>query len=48
MKPYQNWIMNEKTGEWEPPKEKPNDNFYWDEEKKDWIDLIKEKEKEIK
>lgn len=37
-KPYPSWILNGVT--WEAPKEKPEGNYYWDEEKLDWVELV--------
>jgi hypothetical protein len=37
-KPFPSWSFNEKTWEWEAPKPRPEgENFYWDEDKKDWL-----------
>lgn len=32
-KPYESWVINESTCDWEPPIPEPNDNnfYYWDE-----------------
>ena len=41
-KPFarQKWVLNEKTANWMPPKDMPNDGkFYiWDDEASDWIE----------
>jgi hypothetical protein len=39
-KPYNSWVLNEETCQWEAPKEKPTDaKYYWDEEKLDWVEI---------
>ena len=37
-KPYNTWILNEFTCNWEPPISKPNDNnvYYWNESTQTW------------
>lgn len=37
--PFNSWILNDDTFEWEPPIAYPNDNdeYYWDENTKQWI-----------
>ncbi len=37
-KPYNTWILNESTCNWEPPISKPNDNnvYYWNESNQTW------------
>ena len=37
-KPYNSWILNPTTFDWEAPIEKPNKLCYWDEETLSWID----------
>lgn len=41
-KPFESWILNEITADWEPPVPKPDDgNFYeWDEEILSWVSPI--------
>jgi hypothetical protein len=37
-KPFPSWKLNEKSWEWGAPKPQPESgNFYWDEEKKEWL-----------
>jgi hypothetical protein len=37
-KPYDSWILNEETCQWEPPIKNPNNPEYsWDENIKNWI-----------
>ena len=36
-KEYDSWILNEETCRWDPPKEKPEGNYFWDEQVKDWV-----------
>ena len=35
--PYPSWVLN--GANWEAPKEKPEGNYFWDEDKLDWIEL---------
>lgn len=37
-KPYQSWILNKETGQWEAPSLLPNDgkNYVWQEETNSW------------
>ncbi len=37
--PYPSWILNEDETEWVAPIEKPNGNYYWNEETLNWIEL---------
>jgi hypothetical protein len=37
-KPYDSWILNTITFDWEAPIEKPNELCYWDEQTLSWID----------
>ena len=36
--PYESWVLNEETCQWEAPVEMPSDeqDYIWDEEKKEW------------
>ena len=38
-KPYNSWVLDEKTCIWKAPKDYPDDGkrYYWDEPKKDWV-----------
>lgn len=38
---FPSWIINENTGDWEPPIPRPQDDRLWDwnEENQEWIDL---------
>ena len=38
-KPYDSWILNENTCDWEAPKPYPNDgnDYKWDESVVDWV-----------
>ena len=40
-KSFDSWVLNEETCLWENPIPYPDDNkkYYWDEEKKKWIEL---------
>jgi hypothetical protein len=35
--PYPSWVLNETN--WEAPKERPEGDYFWDEDKLDWIEL---------
>lgn len=38
--PFPSWSLNSITGEWEAPKKVPEKgNFFWDEEKEDWLNV---------
>ena len=39
-KPYNSWVLDEKTCIWKAPKDYPDDGkrYYWDEPKKDWVE----------
>lgn len=37
-KPYESWVLNQETADWEPPVAKPEDGSYvWDESSGSWI-----------
>lgn len=37
-KPFDSWILNEETCQWEAPKPYPEEGiFYWDEQLGDWV-----------
>lgn len=38
-KPYDSWILNESTCQWDPPIAYPNDGktYYWDEDTQEWV-----------
>jgi hypothetical protein len=40
-KPFQKWILNEETCQWESPIPYPNDglNYYWDDEIGQWVEV---------
>ena len=39
-KPFESWILNEDSCQWEAPKEKPVDTKYrWNEDKLDWVKI---------
>jgi hypothetical protein len=40
-KPYQSWILNETTYQWEAPTPKPDGNYTWNEETQAW-DAVEE------
>ena len=37
--PYEQWVLNEDTAEWEPPFPQPDDgtDYYWSESDEDWV-----------
>jgi hypothetical protein len=39
-KPFESWVLNEKTCLWEAPMPKPEGRYYWDEAKKDWVKML--------
>lgn len=38
VKPYESWILNYETYEWEPPTPRPDDgyDYFWNEDSKTW------------
>lgn len=40
-KPFNSWLLNEETCNWQAPKQKPDDgeNYIWDEDLLDWIKI---------
>lgn len=37
-RPFDSWVLNEDSCQWEAPKEKPVDaKYYWNEDKLDWV-----------
>lgn len=44
--PYSSWIWNEKTFEYDPPKPKPEGDYYWNEELGDWVEVPEENEEQ--
>jgi|TARA_R100001015_G_C4538819_1_gene103339 hypothetical protein len=38
-KPYDSWVLNETTGDWDPPVAYPNDGqaYNWDENSQNWV-----------
>jgi len=42
--PYPSYTLDETTWTWQPPVPKPTNHneFYWDEQKQDWVDTIKQ------
>ena len=41
-KPFDSWILNEETAQWEAPTPKPEGDYYWDEETTSWIEATEE------
>jgi len=41
-KPYNSWILNEETCDWESPTSYPNDGktYSWNEENTEWVEII--------
>ena len=40
IKIYDSWTWNESTFDYDPPKPKPEGNFYWDEAELDWLPAL--------
>jgi hypothetical protein len=40
-KPHESWILNTETAQWQPPIEKPGDNYKWDEATISWLEIQK-------
>ncbi len=40
MKPFNNWIFNEETYNWEPPTQKPEGSYIWNDETISWVEVI--------
>ncbi len=40
-KPFESWVLNLTTGEWEPTKKRPEDGkaYKWNEESQEWFEL---------
>jgi hypothetical protein len=38
-KPFNKWVLNEQTCQWEAPVPKPEGNYYWDPEVDNWIEF---------
>ncbi len=47
-KPYDSWVLNETTADWEPPIPKPEDDqiYNWNEETQSWDLVVPEPESE--
>lgn len=45
-KPFESWVLNEETCQWESPIPKPDDEkiYEWDEETTSWLEVTEEKE----
>ena len=41
-KPFDSWILNEETAQWEAPTPRPEGDYYWDEETTSWIEATEE------
>lgn len=46
VKVYDSWTWNESTFDYDPPKPKPEGDFYWSEEELDWLPVVKRLEAE--
>ena len=44
---YESWTWNESTFDYDPPKPKPEGNFYWDEQELDWLPIPESSQTEI-
>lgn len=42
LKPFNSWILNQETAQWESPIALPNDgkNYVWEEETTSWIEVL--------
>jgi hypothetical protein len=38
-KPFDSWVLNEETAQWEAPTPKPEGSFYWDEKTISWVEI---------
>lgn len=38
-KPFNSWVLNDDTCLWEAPIPPPGDNYYWDEERLNWVEI---------
>lgn len=38
-KPFNSWVLNEETCNWEAPVPMPEGNYYWDEETTSWLEF---------
>lgn len=38
--PYPSWTLNENTLKYDPPVEKPDGNFHWNEESGSWVEYL--------
>lgn len=38
---YQSWVLNEETCQWNPPIQKPDGRFKWDEESVSWVEDVR-------
>ena len=38
-KPFESWVLNTETCLWEAPTLKPGDNYYWNEETLNWVEI---------
>jgi len=45
-KPFDSWVLDEETAQWEAPVEYPTDgnNYSWDEETTSWVEIPKDGE----
>ena len=39
-KPFSSWLLDEDTCTWKAPVEKPEGNYYWNEELSNWSEII--------
>lgn len=48
-KPFDSWVLNDETAQWEPPIAYPADGviYKWDEAALDWVAVVFEGEKEL-
>jgi hypothetical protein len=38
-KPFDSWLLDEATGQWQPPTPKPEGNYFWNEGSLSWLQV---------
>ena len=38
-KPFESWLLNEQTANWQAPVPKPDGNYRWDEDSVSWLEV---------
>ena len=39
LKPFESWVLNQETANWEAPVSMPEGNYIWDEETLSWLEV---------